>query len=176
MREDVDLHGTMVVVKRVRYQLIDLEYKEKIAAYAISLTKAWGAEMTALHVVEPRHALSNSVESEAKEQARIDESKRQAENLLNEIAILAKKQGLNIKKEVIQPSDLLAKEASHEYNGGNYRKSGSVGKRIIDYAEKNNIDVIVMGTKGMSAVEEYFFGIVANKVIHEALCPVFAIR
>ena len=69
------------------------------------------AEITAVHVVEPRHGLPDGVEAEAKEQSRIDESKRQAENLLNEIGILAKKQGLNIKKkEVIQPPDLLAKK------------------------------------------------------------------
>jgi hypothetical protein len=37
---------------------------------------------------------------EAKEQSRMDESKRQAENLLNEIGILAKKQGLNIKRKL----------------------------------------------------------------------------
>jgi nucleotide-binding universal stress UspA family protein len=60
--------------------------------------------------------------------------------------------------------------------GKNTCKLGIVGKAIIDYAEKNNIDVIVIGTKGMSEVEEYFFGSVANKVIHEAHCPVFAIR
>ena len=89
--------------------------------------------------------------------ARIDESKRQAENLLNEIGILAKKQSLNIKVEALEESDI-------------------VGKAIIDYAKKNNIDIIVIGPKGMSAVEEYFFGSVANKVIHEANCPVFAIH
>jgi nucleotide-binding universal stress UspA family protein len=70
---------------------------------------------------------------------------------------LAKKEGLNIKKEGLEESDI-------------------VGKTIIDYAKKNNIDVIVIGTKGMTAVQEYFFGSVANKVIHHAHCPVFAIR
>jgi nucleotide-binding universal stress UspA family protein len=43
-------------------------------------------------------------------------------------------------------------------------------------SNKNNIDVIVIGTKGMTAVQEYFFGSVVNKVIHHAHCPVFAIR
>ncbi len=38
------------------------------------------------------------------------------------------------------------------------------------------MDVIVIGTTGMSAVEEIFLGSVANKVIHHAHCPVFAIR
>ena len=65
--------------------------------------------------------------------------------------------GLNIKKEVVEESD-------------------TVEKTIIDYAKKNDIDVIVIGTKGMSAVEEYFFGSVAKEVIHHAHCPVFAIR
>ncbi len=175
MKEGVDPYET-VVVKRILVPVDRSEYKEKIAAYAISLGKAWGAEMTAVHVIEPRHALSNGVEAEAKEQARIDESKRQAENLLNEIGILAKKQGMNIKKEAIQPSDPLAKKQGSKMEGEALKESGIVGKAIIDYAEKNNIDVIVIGTKGMSAVEEYFFGSVANKVIHEAHCPVFAIH
>jgi nucleotide-binding universal stress UspA family protein len=70
---------------------------------------------------------------------------------------LAKKEGLSIKKEALEESYI-------------------VGKAIIDYAKKNNIDVIVIGTKGMTALQEYFFGSVANKVIHHAHCPVFAIR
>jgi nucleotide-binding universal stress UspA family protein len=38
------------------------------------------------------------------------------------------------------------------------------------------MDVIVIGTKGMTAVEDYFFGSVAKEVIHHAHRPVFAIR
>jgi nucleotide-binding universal stress UspA family protein len=175
MNEGVDAHE-LVVVKRILVPIDRSEYKEKIAAYAISLAKAWGAEMMAVHVVEPTHGLPDGVEAEAKEQSRIDESKRQAENLLNEIGILTKKQGLNIKKEAIQPPDLLAKKHTLNIKSEPLKESDIVGKAIIDYAEKNNIDVIVIGTKGMSAVEEYFFGSVANKVIHEAHCPVFAIH
>jgi len=40
----------------------------------------------------------------------------------------------------------------------------------------DNIDVILIGTSGMSAAEEVFLGSVANYVIHHAHCPVFAIR
>lgn len=175
MNEGVDPHET-VIVKRILVPIDRSEYKEKIAAYAISLAKAWGAEMTAVHVVEPGYGLADGVEAEAKEQSRIDESKRQAENLLNEIGILTKKQGLNIKKEAIQPPDLLTKKQDLNIKGEPLKESDIVGKAIIDYADKNNIDVIVIGTKGMSAVEEYFFGSVANKVIHGAHCPVVAIR
>jgi nucleotide-binding universal stress UspA family protein len=67
------------------------------------------------------------------------------------------KKGLNIKGQALE-------------------ESGIVAKAIIDYAKNNNTDVIVIGTKGMSALEEYFFGGVANKVIREVYCPVFAVR
>lgn len=163
-------------MKRILVPVDRSEYKEKIAAYAILLGKAWRAELTAVHIIKPSHALLDGVEVEAKEQARIDESKRQAENLLDEISILAKNKGLKIKKEAVQPSDLLAKKQGLNVKGGALEESNIVGKAIIDYAKKNNIDVIVIGTKGMSAVEQYFFGSVANKVIREAHCPVFAIR
>jgi nucleotide-binding universal stress UspA family protein len=106
-------------------------------AYGISLGKAWEAEITAIHVIEPGHALPDGG-AEAKGQAREEESRRQAEDLLNKIDILAKKEGVNIKKEALEESDI-------------------VGKAIIDYAKKNNVDVIVIGTRGMTAVQEYFW-------------------
>jgi nucleotide-binding universal stress UspA family protein len=161
-----------VEVKRILVPIDRSEYKEKIAAYALSLTKAWGAEMTAIHVVEPKHALPNGVEAYANEKTRIDESMKQTENLLNEIDFLAKEQGMNVRKEAIHPSDLLT-----DKNGMNVRKEALEESGVgIEYAKINNFDVIVIGTKGMSAVEEYFFGSVANKVIHDAHCPVFAVR
>src|SRR5437879_10556099 len=125
MNDGVDPHKT-VVVKRILVPIDRSEYKEKIAAYAISLAKAWGAELTAVHVIEPRHGLSDSVEAEAKEQSRIDESKRQAENLLNEIGMLAKKQGLNIKKEAIQPPDLFVKKQGPNIKGETLKESDIV--------------------------------------------------
>ena len=131
------------------------KYKEKIIAYAISLGKAWGAEITAIHVIDPGRGVPGGRVKE-KEQHR-EEAKRPAEDLLNEVDLQAKKEGINIKKEVVEESD-------------------TVGKAIIDYAKKNNMDVIVIGTTGMSAVEEIFLGSVANNVIHHAHCPVFAIR
>ena len=77
--------------------------------------------------------------------------------VLDAIDPLIRTEGVNVKKEVIEESD-------------------TVEKAIIDYAKKNNMDVIVIGTTGMSAVEEIFLGSVANNVIHHAHCPVFAIR
>ena len=45
------------------------------------------------------------------------------------------------------------------------RNPNTVEKAIIEYAKKNNIDVILIGTTGMSAAEEVFVGSVAKSVI-----------
>ena len=76
-----------------------------------------------------------------------EEAKREAENLLVQcVDPLAQKEGVNIKKEVVEESDSLAKS-------------------IIGYAKKSDMDVIVIGTKGMTAVEDFFLGSITNDVI-----------
>jgi nucleotide-binding universal stress UspA family protein len=130
-------------------------YKEQILAFATSLGKAWGAEITAIHVIDPGRGVPGGRVKE-KEQEREEEAKREAEDLLvQSVDPLAQKEGVNI--EVVEESD-------------------SVAKSIIGYAKKNNMDVIVIGTKGMTAVEDFFLGSVANNVIRHAHCSVFAIR
>jgi len=155
MEKNVD--GGLVTVKKILTPIDRSGYKEKILAYAISLGKAWGAEVTVIHVIDPGRGVPGGRVKD-KELEREEEAKRQAEMLiLNTIDPLIRKEGVNIKKEVIEESD-------------------TVEKAIIDYAKKSNIDVIVTGTKGMTAVEEYFFGSVANAVLHHAHCSVFVIR
>src|SRR5215472_11850140 len=147
-----------ITVKEVLMPIDRSEYREKILAYAIALTKAWGAELTAIHVIDPGRGIPGGRVKE-KEQEREDEARREAETLvLNAIDPFIDKEGLRIKKEVI------------------IKRSDSVSKSIITYARQNKFDVIVIGTKGMTAVEEFFLGSVANNVIHHAHCPVFAIR
>jgi len=47
---------------------------------------------------------------------------------------------------------------------------------IIRYARDNQIDLIVMGTHGRSALRQVLVGSVANKVIHKSPCPVLSVR
>ncbi|HWP98969.1 MAG TPA: universal stress protein [Vicinamibacterales bacterium] len=47
---------------------------------------------------------------------------------------------------------------------------------IIDYAEKERIDLIVMGTHGRGFVAHMLMGSVAEKVVRKAPCPVLIVR
>ena len=42
-----------VTVKKILTPIDRSGYKEKILAYAVSLGKAWGAELTVIHVIDP---------------------------------------------------------------------------------------------------------------------------
>ena len=46
---------------------------------------------------------------------------------------------------------------------------------ILDFAHGNNIDLIVIGRRGHSALEDVLFGNVTEKVIRKADCPVLII-
>ena len=47
---------------------------------------------------------------------------------------------------------------------------------IVDYAEHNNIDLIVIGTRGRSGFTKLLLGSVASGVITYASCPVVVAR
>jgi len=53
---------------------------------------------------------------------------------------------------------------------------GDHAQTIIDIANKNNYDLIIMGSRGMSAFKELLFGSVSFKVMHHARCPVMVVR
>src|SRR5215467_5844804 len=116
-----------VAVKKILAAIDRSKYKEKIIDYAISMGKAWGAEVTAIHVIDPGVPGGRIKE---KEKQREEEAERPAEDLLSEVELRAKKEGINLRKEIVEESD-------------------TVEKAIIEYAKKNNIDVILIGTTGM---------------------------
>jgi nucleotide-binding universal stress UspA family protein len=53
---------------------------------------------------------------------------------------------------------------------------GSPAGEIIDFAEKNNIDLIVMGTHGKSAIQRFLIGSVAENVVRHSKKAVLIVR
>ena len=54
-------------------------------------------------------------------------------------------------------------------------KSGKEKNEILKFAQKENVDIIVMGTHGKTGIEHVFFGSVAEKVIRHSTLPIFII-
>lgn len=55
-------------------------------------------------------------------------------------------------------------------------RSGNAGKTIIKFAEDNLLDMIVIGSRGVSGLNEKFFGSVANHVLHSSNIPVLIVK
>lgn len=55
-------------------------------------------------------------------------------------------------------------------------KLGDYSQVIIDTANKNDYDLIMMGSRGMSVFKELLVGSVSFKVMHHAKCPVMVVR
>lgn len=51
-------------------------------------------------------------------------------------------------------------------------KEGTVSKKIIEAAEEEKSDLIVMGKKGLSALEKLFIGSAATQVLHNSPVPI----
>ena len=88
-----------VAVKKILAAIDRSKYKEKIIDYAISLGKAWGAEVTAIHVIDPGRGVPGGRIKE-KEKQREEEAER-PEDLLSEAELQAKKEGVNLRKEIV---------------------------------------------------------------------------
>ncbi len=53
---------------------------------------------------------------------------------------------------------------------------GEPYQAILETAEKDKVDLIVMGNRGFSKIKRFFTGSVTQRVISEAACPVLVIH
>lgn len=67
-------------------------------------------------------------------------------------------------------------EKNIQYKAEIIEGSISVEGTIVDYAENENIDLIVIGTRGRSGFKRMLLGSVASKVATYATCPVLVIK
>jgi nucleotide-binding universal stress UspA family protein len=79
-----------------------------------------------------------------------------AMNWLAPIETEAKKKGIQLKTEVLD--------------------GDSEARVIVNYAKKNRVDLIVIGSRGISKFKQLLIGSVANAITSLAPCPVMLIR
>jgi nucleotide-binding universal stress UspA family protein len=77
-------------------------------------------------------------------------------------------------------NDTLAAAAKGLQDGGveveTHAREGDPADAILDVAEEEHADLIVVGNKGMTGAKRFLLGSVPNKVSHHAPCSVMIIR
>lgn len=123
---------------------------------AVRLAKGDGAELTILHVMVVSLALYSGDVSQPL--GKVEErEKREGERLMTRAESMAVEEGVRPKIAMIEATDTAV-------------------KGITDYAVRNDIDLIVIGTRGLSGLRRLLLGSVASGVVRCAPCAVMVVR
>src|SRR6266568_4942731 len=132
------------------------ESSKRAFQVAVDLTMMLKAELTILNIIEIPTSIyfpTEQVEVDKIEGREMTE----AEKLVSEAASVAESKGVKAKQKVM-------------------RHMGSVAEGIREYADKNGIDLIIVGTRGLGGVKRLVFSNVAGGVVSNANCSVLVVR
>jgi len=137
-------------MKRILWATDFSDEAQEALLYASNFTRVFKSKLTALHVVPDfSPALYNTSFAIRGELAkRVNLLKKEAKKKLENIK---KTKGISYKTIV---------------------KEGSTSKKVFETAQEEKTDLIVIGKRGLSAVEKLFIGSVANQVLRNSLVPV----
>lgn len=163
------LHKDKIEYKRLSRILTALDGSEqsmRAAELAISIAVKHDAEILALYVFYSQLGYAyasylSKIEDSPSIAAIVNSAKQEAshwfEAINNKIAYSKNENHIMLKSEVIVTST-------------------SVPAAIIDYASKNRVNLIVIGTRGRSGIKKVLLGSVAQEVIRESRCPVLVAK
>lgn len=135
---------------KILVALDDSEYAFKALRKAIDFAKNENAELTIYSVY------SDLLEVEGLSLKLRESLAQQAEEIVARAKAIAKK------------ADVIAKTVTES--------GSSAADNIVRYAERNNMEMIVMGHKSRTGLERLLVGSVAVKVVTYAPCSVLVIR
>jgi len=127
------------------------DYSYYAAEHAVYIAKSIGSKIYILNVVDTSLAFHAGIHmSESKV-----EMENSAKEAIDKIKVLCDANGV-VSEEVIV--------------------KGKPANAILEFATKIGADCIVIGSLGVSAIEEAFVGSVSKSVLNNAKCPVLLVR
>ncbi|HDD67120.1 MAG TPA: universal stress protein [Candidatus Thorarchaeota archaeon] len=142
-----------VEIKTILVAVDGSDYSDKAVKYAAAIGPALDAEVILLHVV-PMLVNATPYHDTVSDQPFLALQKV-GEDILARAKSLAESLGCKV-------SDLLS--------------YGDPAGRIIEIAEERKVDLIVMGSRGVSGIRRLFVGSISDKVTRDAPCPVMIVR
>ena len=85
---------------------------------------------------------------------------------------------VNPREDVLELLESAAKQAAEAgvEHVETFARVGDAADAILDVAEEQGSDLIVVGNKGMTGATRFLLGSVPNKVSHHAPCSVLIVR
>ena len=138
-------------IKKILIATDGSEYTKEAVSQGLHLAKILGAEVTALYVIDQTSFVSFPIDSSIVSVYSLleNEGKRAVEEVRKE----GEQLGVNVTTVVAE---------------------GSPTRKIVEMAA--DMDLVVLGTLGRSALSKLFMGSVAERVTRYAPCPVLVVR
>ena len=144
---------------------------KQVFAKALNLAKSTGSTLTLLQVLSLNDFESvKSLKNEALETIKnkgLEPANVSLEIMKDETLKAMKNEALEVMKNEAIAADV---------NTDVIQMFGSPGKSICEQARASEADLIIMGSRGLSGLQELLLGSVSNYVIHHAFCSVFIYR
>jgi nucleotide-binding universal stress UspA family protein len=131
------------------------ENTQKAISYGIEIAKLSGATVHALYVVDTSSFSSIPMSTEGGWEAMYEVLKTEGKKAVSAVKSKGEASGVEVREVVLE---------GHPIN------------EIIEFAEKNNADLVVMGTLGKTGLDRFLLGSVAEKVVRGSKVPVMVVR
>jgi Universal stress protein UspA and related nucleotide-binding proteins len=142
------------IFKRIMIATDGSENAEKAVSYGISFAKTIDAEVYALYVISTQQAVTTrTVKGWSKDFEEYLENK--GKTAIADVEKLGQEAGVKIKPVLLK---------------------GIPAEKILEFAEENNIDLIVVGTHGLTGIKRFLIGSVAENVVRHSKIPVMVVR
>jgi nucleotide-binding universal stress UspA family protein len=129
------------------------ENTQRAISYGIEIAKLSGATVHALYVVDTSSFSAMPMDAGWEEMYEI--MKKEGEKAVYDIKERGEAAGVEVREVLWE---------------------GHPSTEIINFAEKNDIDLIVMGTLGKTGLDRFLLGSVAEKVVRNSKVPVLVVR
>jgi len=150
------------MINKILVPIDGSEHSDRALNYALDLAEKYSAEIKLLSVAQPVVAtgpmfLTRPMLSPASTAIYVKEIEAAHEKMLAEAFKKAKetKSNINISKQLV---------------------NGRPADKIVEIANEEKIDLIVMGSRGTGGIKEFFLGSVSDRVADETRCPVLLVK
>jgi nucleotide-binding universal stress UspA family protein len=163
-KEELGMNSS--IFKKIMVATDGSELTKKAVDSAIEITKLNEAKLYAVHVVAPGDFSITQNEPKAS----ITQNEPRDAEWKKEIKEHLTTQG----KEATAYVENVGKAANIEVES--VILEGNPADEIVDFAEKNEIDLIVMGTLGKTGIKRFLLGSVAENVVRHSKKAVLVVR
>ena len=80
-----------------------------------------------------------------------------------------------ISSDIINQAEIITRKNGIKFTGVSMAKE-NIGKTVVDFAYKQHVDLIVIGSRGVDSEIEMFLGSTANYVMNKSKTPVVIIK